>query len=205
MANKNRSIFILIGLVVSLILVLGIVFLNISDKNSTLSNKELEKDMDVEKENKANIPAIKVNENKDYPESRELGNESADKELEIEIDEYKETIENNTKDDKNTNINPITKQVKNKLPEEMEKPITEAKPIEQPKPLVEETKDKDKAPTTKEEPKQEVKGGTGEDGVVRDLKGNSLQIEGNPNGTPNEVKGSDLLPEGENMGEGDKF
>ena len=203
MADKNRKLFILIGLGICLVLVLGIVFLNISDKNTTISNKEPEKDIDIEKEDKANIPAIKVNENKDYPESRELGNESTDKELEIEIDENKETIEENTKNDKNTNINPITKQVKNKLPEEMEKPITEAKPIEQPKPLVEETKDIDKTPTTKEEPKQEVKGGTGEDGVVRDLKGNNLNW-GNPP-IVDEIKGSDLLPDGKEAGKGDKF
>lgn len=103
------------------------------------------------------------------------------------------------------NIPEISKPKKEKLPEEMEKPITQPKPKEPLKPAEKEIKDKEKPPTIKAEEKKEVKGGTGEDGVVRDLEGNALKIEGDPNAKPNEVKGSDLLPEGEKMGEGDKF
>lgn len=48
-----------------------------------------------------------------------------------------------------------------------------------------------------------VNGGTGEDGVVRDLKGNPTGLK--PATNVEEVNGSDLLDDGEVAGQGDKF
>lgn len=88
------------------------------------------------------------------------------------------------------------------LSKEMEKPITEPKPTEQPKLINEEIKDKSKPPTSREEPK-EIKGGTESNGVIRDLKGNLRGLK--PAENVEEIKGSDLLPDGKKAGEGDKF
>ena len=102
-------------------------------------------------------------------------------------------------------------------PEAMEKPKSEPKPTNPPKLADTQTTDKkdngttkvknsEKPPTYKKEEKPKVvNGGTGSDGVVRDLNGNPIHVEGDPNAKPVEVKGSDLLPEGEKAGEGDKF
>lgn len=197
MTKKGKRIVMFIGIIICIALVMGIVALNRQDKNSAIVDRPIDENMDIEKE-EVNIKPIKENESIDNTENAELNNE-----VESQNDKYKEPIME-SEDNKNK-INPISKPDKEKLPEEMEKPITEPKPEEPPKPVKEEVKDKSKPPTTKEEPKKEVKGGTGEDGVVRDLKGNPIEIEGDPNAAPNEVKGEDLLPDGKKAGEGDKF
>ena len=197
MTKKGKRIVMFIGIIICIALVMGIVALNRQDKNSAIVDRPIDENMDIEKE-EVNIKPIKENESIDNTENEELNNE-----VESQNDKDKEPIME-SEDNKNK-INPISKPDKEKLPEEMEKPITEPKPEEPPKPVKEEVKDKSKPPTTKEEPKKEVKGGTGEDGVVRDLKGNPIEIEGDPNAAPNEVKGEDLLPDGKKAGEGDKF
>lgn len=197
MTKKGKRIVMFIGIIICIALVMGIVALNRQDKNSAIVDRPIDENMDIEKE-EVNIKPIKENESIDNTE-----NEKLDNEVESQNDKDKEPIME-SEDNKNK-INPISKPDKEKLPEEMEKPITEPKPEEPPKPVKEEVKDKSKPPTTKEEPKKEVKGGTGEDGVVRDLKGNPIEIEGDPNAAPNEVKGEDLLPDGKKAGEGDKF
>ncbi|MCK9443809.1 MAG: hypothetical protein M0Q14_04650 [Tissierellaceae bacterium] len=197
MTKKGKRIVMFIGIIICIALVMGIVALNRQDKNSAIVDRPIDENMDIEKE-EVNIKPIKENESIDNTE-----NEKLDNEVESQNDRDKEPIMEN--EDNKNKINPISKPDKEKLPEEMEKPITEPKPEEPPKPVKEEVKDKSKPPTTKEEPKKEVKGGTGEDGVVRDLKGNPIEIEGDPNAAPNEVKGEDLLPDGKKAGEGDKF
>ncbi len=197
MTKKGKRIVMFIGIIICIALGMGIVALNRQDKNSAIVDRPIDENMDIEKE-EVNIKPIKENESIDNTENAELNNE-----VESQKDKDKEPIME-SEDNKNK-INPISKPDKEKLPEEMEKPITEPKPEEPPKPVKEEVKDKSKPPTTKEEPKKEVKGGTGEDGVVRDLKGNPIEIEGDPNAAPNEVKGEDLLPDGKKAGEGDKF
>ncbi len=176
-------------------LVVGIVALNKQDNDLTIMDNPVDENMDIEKE-EVNIQPIKENENIDNVEDEELDNE-----LEGQI--HKDEEVNGENEDNKNKINPISKPDKEKLPEEMEKPITEPKPKEQPKPTTKEVKDKSKPPTTKEEPKKEVKGGTGEDGVVRDLKGNPTGL--TPAENVEEIKGSDLLPDGKKAGEGDKF
>lgn len=195
MTKKGKRIVMFIGIIICIALVMGIVALNRQDKNSAIVDRPIDENMDIEKE-EVNIKPIKENESIDNTE-----NEKLDNEVESQNDRDKEPIMEN--EDNKNKINPISKPDKEKLPEEMEKPITEPKPEEPPKPVKEEVKDKSKPPTTKEEPKKEVKGGTGEDGVVRDLKGNPTGLK--PAENVEEIKGSDLLPPGEKMGEGDKF
>lgn len=197
---KNKKIIIAIMISICLVLIAGIVYLNKENKNTAISDDIEDQDMDIEKEvGKPNIPEIKPNNNTKVEEDEDIKDE-----IEKDNIENEEAIQENTEEDKNT-VPTISKPKKEKLPEEMEKPITEPKPEEPPKPVNEEIKDKAKPPTIKQENKEEVKGGTGDDGVVRDLKGNPLKIEGDPNAKPNEVKGSDLGNPNENMGEGDKF
>lgn len=202
MISKNSKLVLFIGVVICLVLVSGIVLLNKSDRKTAIS-EELEDNMDIEKE-KVNIPGIKKDEKKDKEKNNEIENDKSNNEIEVKMDENKEINEENTNSSKPNKINPITKSTKEKLPEEMEKPITEPKPINSPEPTKEEIKDKEKPPTiTKEEKPKEEKGGTGEDGVIRDLKGNPTGLK--PAENVEEIKGSDLLPDGEKMGEGDKF
>ncbi len=192
--RKNRLV-IGIMIFICVALVVGIVALNKQDNDLTIMDNSADENMDIEKE-EVNIQPIKENENIDNVEDEELDNE-----LEGQIDKDKEVnVEN---EDNKTIINTISKPNKENLPEEMQKPITEPKPKEPPKPTTKEVKDKSKPPTTKEEPKKEVKGGTDSDGVVRDLKGNPTGL--TPAENVEEIKGSDLLPPGEKMGEGDKF
>jgi FtsZ-interacting cell division protein ZipA len=195
MTKKGKRIVMFIGIIICIALVMGIVALNRQDKNSAIVDRPIDENMDIEKE-EVNIKPIKENESIDNTE-----NEKLDNEVESQNDRDKEPIMEN--EDNKNKINPISKPDKEKLPEEMEKPITEPKPEEPPKPVKEEVKDKSKPPTTKEEPKKEVKGGTGEDGVVRDLKGNPTGLK--PAENVEEIKGSDLLPDGKKAGEGDKF
>ena len=197
MTKKGKRIVMFIGIIICIALVMGIVALNRQDKNSAIVDRPIDENMDIEKE-EVNIKPIKENKSIDNTENKELDNE-------VESQNVKDKEPIMESEDNKNKINPISKPDKEKLPEEMEKPITEPKPEEPPKPAEEEVKDKSKPPTTKEEPKKEVKGGTGEDGVVRDLKGNPIEIEGDPNAAPNEVKGEDLLPDGKKAGEGDKF
>lgn len=192
--RKNRLV-IGIMIFICIALVVGIVALNKQDNDLTIMDNPVDENMDIEKE-EVNIQPIKENENIDNVEDEELDNE-----LEGQI--HKDEEVNGENEDNKNKINPISKPDKEKLPEEMEKPITEPKPKEQPKPTTKEVKDKSKPPTTKEEPKKEVKGGTGEDGVVRDLKGNPTGL--TPAENVEEIKGSDLLPDGKKAGEGDKF
>ncbi len=192
---KNNKLIIGMMIFISIALVMGIVALNKQDNDSIISDNIEDENMDIEKE-KVKIPEIKENIVIDNPENEEL-----DDEVENQNNKDKEPIKE-SEDNKNK-INPISKPDKEKLPEEMEKPITEPKPIEPPKPTTEEVKDKSKPPTTKVEPKKEVKGGTDSDGVVRDLKGNPTGLK--PAENVEEIKGSDLLPDGKNAGEGDKF
>lgn len=192
--RKNRLV-IGIMIFICIALVVGIVALNKQDNDLTIMDNPVDENMDIEKE-EVNIQPIKENENIDNVEDEELDNE-----LEGQI--HKDEEVNGENEDNKNKINPISKPDKEKLPEEMEKPITEPKPEEPPKPVKEEVKDKSKPPTTKEEPKKEVKGGTGEDGVVRDLKGNPTGL--TPAENVEEIKGSDLLPDGKKAGEGDKF
>lgn len=195
MTKKGKRIVMFIGIIICIALVMGIVALNRQDENSTIVDRPIDENMDIQKE-EVNIKPIKENESIDNTENEELDNE-----VESQNDKDKEPIME-SEDNKNK-INPISKPDKEKLPEEMEKPITEPKPEEPPKPVKEEVKDKSKPPTTKEEPKKEVKGGTGEDGVVRDLKGNPTGLK--PAENVEEIKGSDLGTPDKNMGEGDKF
>lgn len=195
MTKKGKRIVMFIGIIICIALVMGIVALNRQDKNSAIVDRPIDENMDIEKE-EVNIKPIKENESIDNTE-----NEKLDNEVESQNDRDKEPIMEN--EDNKNKINPISKPDKEKLPEEMEKPITEPKPEEPPKPVKEEVKDKSKPPTTKEEPKKEVKGGTGEDGVVRDLKGNPTGL--TPAENVEEIKGSDLLPDVKKAGEGDKF
>lgn len=197
---KSNKVGISIFVVICLVLIAGMIYSNRASKNTAISDDIEDQDMDIEKEvGKPNIPEIKPNNNTKVEEDEDIKDE-----IEKENIENEEAIQENTEEDKNT-VPTISKPKKQKLPEEMEKPITEPKPEEPPKSVNEEIKDKAKPPTIKQENKEEVKGGTGDDGVVRDLKGNPLKIEGNPNAKPNEVKGSDLLPDGKKAGEGDKF
>ncbi len=169
--------------VISLALIAGIISLNKSNKDPIIIDNSEDKNMDIEKQ-EVNIPTIKA---KDNPENNNvLGLDYDSQDMDVEI-----------------KINPITNPSQDKLPEEMEKPITEPKPTEQPKPIEEEINDKEKPPTTvKEEPK-EIKSGTDKDGVVRNLEGNPTGLK--PAENVEEIKGSDLLPEGKKAGEGDKF
>lgn len=193
----TKKIVIFIGTIICISLVAGIVLLNKSGKGPITPDNTADESLDIEKEDKkVNIPVIKVNDNIDKPEDKELENE-----IDNEDDKNKETI--GERDDNKPKVNPIAKPKKERLPEEMEKPITEPKPIEPPKPIDKEIKDKEKPPTTKKEEPEKVKGGTDSDGVVRDLKGNPTGLK--PAENVEEIKGSDLLPPGEKMGEGDKF
>lgn len=186
---KNNKAAITIMVVICLALVAGIVYLNKNNKNTAISDDIEDQITDIEKEvEKPNIPEIKANTNTKVEENKDVKDEK-----ETENIENKEAVEENKKEDKII-VPAISNPKKEKLPDEMEKPITQPKPKEPPKAVEKEIK---------QEKKEEVKGGTGEDGVVRDLKGNPTGLK--PAEKIEEIKGSDLLPEGENMGEGDKF
>lgn len=174
--------------VICIALVAGIVYLNKNNKNTAISDDIEDQIMDIEKEvEKPNIPEIKANTNTKVEENKDVKDEK-----EIENTENEETVEEN-KEDKIV-VPEISKPKKEKLPDEMEKPITQPKPKEPPKVVEKEIK---------QENEQEVKGGTGDDGVVRDLKGNPTGLK--PAEKIEEIKGSDLGNPNENMGEGDKF
>lgn len=198
--ERNRRIFIFVGILISIVLTSGIIKLNTEDKNTAISQEFEDAGQDIEKVvEKPNIPDINPMEDKQVNEEVE-DNEDKTKKLEGNIENEK--IQENKEKEK-MNISEISKPKKEKLPEEMEKPITKPKPEEPLKPIEEKIDDKSNPPTTKEEPKKEVKGVTGEDGVVRDLEGNPTGLK--PAENIKEIKGEDLLPEGENIGEGDKF
>ena len=192
---KKDKLIIGIMMLISIALIAGIVSLNKSNKDSAIQDNIEDENMDIEKE-KVRIPEIKENEVIDNPENEELDDE-VENQNDIDKEEPKKVEDNKTK------INPISKPDKVKLPEEMEKPITEPKPKEPPKPVDEKINDKSKSPTTKEEQNQDVKGGTDSDGVVKDLKGNPTGLK--PAENVEEIKGSELLPDGKKAGEGDKF
>lgn len=192
---KKDKLIIGMMIFISIALIAGIVSLNKSNKDSAIQDNIEDENMDIEKE-KVRIPEIKENEVIDNPENEEL-----DDEVENQNDIDKE--EPTKVEDNKTKINSISKPDKVKLPEEMEKPITEPKPKEPPKPVDEKINDKSKSPTTKEEQNQDVKGGTDSDGVVKDLKGNPTGLK--PAENVEEIKGSELLPDGKKAGEGDKF
>lgn len=192
---KKDKLIIGIMMLISIALIAGIVSLNKSNKDSAIQDNIEYENMDIEKE-KVRIPEIKENEVIDNPENEELDDE-VENQNDIDKEEPKKVEDNKTK------INSISKPDKVKLPEEMEKPITEPKPKEPPKPVDEKINDKSKPPTTKEEPNQDVKGGTDSDGVVKDLKGNPTGLK--PAENVEEIKGSELLPDGKKAGEGDKF
>lgn len=185
---KSNKIGISILVVISFVLIAGMIYSNRASKNTVISDDIKEQDMDIEKElEKPNIPEIKANTNTKVEENKDVKDEK-----EIKNIENDETVEEN-KEDKIV-VPEIPKPKKEKLPDEMEKPITQPKPKEPPKVVEKEIK---------QEKKEEVKGGTGDDGVVRDLKGNPTGLK--PAEKIEEIKGSDLGNPNENMGEGDKF
>ena len=185
---KNNKATITIMVVICLALVAGIVYLNKNNKNTAISDDIEDQITDIEKEaTKPNIPEIKANTNTKVEENKDVKDEK-----ETENIENEETVEEN-KEDKIV-VPEISKPKKEKLPDEMEKPITQPKPKEPPKAVEKEIK---------QEKKEEVKSGTGEDGVVRDLKGNPTGLK--PAEKIEEIKGSDLLPDDKKAGEGDKF
>lgn len=183
---KNNKIVVSALVAICLVLIVGIAYLNKDEIETVISDDIEEQNIDIEKEvENPNIPEIEPNVDKTKEENIET-----------------EAVEEKEEEDKIT-VPEISKPKEEKHPEEMEKPITQPKPKEPPKPVNEEIKDKENPPTTKQEKNEEVKGGTGDDGVVRDLKGNDLNWGKPP--VVEETKGSDLGNPDKNMGEGDKF
>lgn len=195
---KKEKMVIGVMIFLSIILVVGIIKLNLPEKQSIVA-ENLEDDMDIKEEKEDFvIPPIKAPTTKTEDANNKENPDS------IDILEYKETIEEIDGD--KVLVKPTPPPKEEKLPEAMETPKAEPKPTTPPKPIDTTTgkkddktdilKDKEKPPTTKKvEPSS--------DGVVRDLKGNPTGL--TPATNVQEVKGSDLLDEGEVAGEGDKF
>ena len=137
--ERNRRIFIFVGILLSIALIAGIIKLNTGDKNTAISEELEDIDQDIEKEvEKPNIPSINPIEDKQVNEEVE-DNEDKIKKLEGNIENEK--IQENKEKEK-MNIPEISKPKKEKLPEEMEKPITKPKPAEPLKPIEEKIDDK---------------------------------------------------------------
>lgn len=160
-------------------------------------------DKDIEKKDKKpNVPAIEKPENVEKKEDIDNKEKSIEKEVYEEIEGEK------------VPVRPVPKPQTNNLPEGMEKPnaptetstpqkSTDTEKVDKKDNETNKPKDKEKPSNPKKEEPKVVEGGTGSDGVIRDLNGNPIPIE-RGNG-PDEVKGSDLLDPGEVAGEGDKF
>ena len=193
MLNKKRVIT---GSVIALCLCIAVIFTvkNINKKEAPVVDIDKEEKVEEEKKEEVIVPPITDEEEQGQKEET-----------------VKEEVKNIDGEEVLTKSAPKPKE-KN-LPEAVQKPVKKEKPTDPPTPPVKDTTTdttaEDKHPEyPKEEKPQVVKGGTGEDGVLRDLQGNPIHVEGDPNAKPNEVKSSDLLepgdPQGE-MGQGDKF
>lgn len=200
LTKKQERMVLIVGIALIIVLSVGLVKLNLkyAQENEVADNEDIEDEsIDIEEEKKEiKVPPIE-------PPKK-------DKDVELKYKEEVKEIDGNKVLVKPT---PPPKEDE-KLPEGMEKPKTEPKPTNPPKPVNTETADKkdnkttkaknsDKPPAYKEEEKPKVvNGGTGSDGVLRDLKGNPIDW---PDAKPVEVNGSDLLDDGEVAGQGDKF
>ena len=187
MLNKKRVIT---GSVIALCLCIAIIFTvkNINKKEAPVVDIDKEEKIEEEKKEEVVVPPI-------VPDEEEQGQKE---------ETVKEEVKNIDGEEVLTKSAPKPKE-KN-LPEAVQKPVKKEKPTAPPTPPVKDTTTDTTAEHPeypKEEKPQVVKGGTGEDGVVRDLKGNDTGLRPATNIT--EVKGSDLLDPGEKMGEGDKF
>ncbi|MGJ0847792.1 hypothetical protein ACR77J_13965 [Tissierella praeacuta] len=165
-------------------------------------NEEIE-DKDIEnKDKEINIPAI------EKPKNIEKKEDIDNKEKVVEEEVYEEI------EGEKVPVRPVPKPQTNNLPEGMEKPntptetstpqkSTDTEKVDKKHNETDKPKDKEKPSNPKKEEPKVVEGGTGSDGVIRDLNGNPLNLK--PAEKIDEVKGSDLLDPGEVAGEGDKF
>lgn len=84
--ERNRRIFIYVGILISIVLTSGIIKLNTGDKNTVISEELEDIDQDIEKEvEKPNIPSINPIEDKQVNEEVE-DNEDKIKKLEGNIE-----------------------------------------------------------------------------------------------------------------------
>ena len=190
--NKKKLIA---GSIIALCLCIAVIFTvkNINKKEAPVVDIDKEEKVEEETKEEVVVPPI-------VPDEEEQGQKE---------ETVKEEVKNIDGEKVLTKSAPKPKE-KN-LPEAVQKPVKKEKPTDPPTPPVKDTT-KDTTAEHPEYPKEEkpqvVKGGTGEDGVVRDLKGNDTGLRPATNIT--EVKGSDYYEKDENgnpmiPGEGDKF
>lgn len=199
---KKEKIVIGIMLSLCIIFTIGIVILNGRDKQQPNIIEAENENIDIEEEKEELVVPPITSPKKDKDDN-------------LDKPEYKEEVKEIDGNKVLVKPTPLPKEYE-KLPEGIETPKTEPKPTNPPKPVNTETtdkkdnkidkpKDQEKPPAYKKEEKPKVvNGGTGSDGVVRDLKGNPTGLK--PATNVEEVNGSDLGEPGDpEMGQGDKF
>lgn len=186
MTKKVKGIIITISI--------SIILLSIFSITTTITNHIKEKQA-LEEQRKQAIAKWEELELKKIAIEDKLREESTAKEIEENLKRMKEQEEEKQ----------VRAEIENqKVPEVKEDvtPVVRKAPKPQitkntPKEVKQPSKTKPTTPPKKEEPKKEK-------GLV-DLNGNPIKVEGDLNAPLNIINSEDLLPEGEEMGKGDKF
>lgn len=207
MAKKQERLFTLIGIVIIIALSIGLIKYNLKlqEENKIVEAEKIEDEIvDIEEDEDFKVPPIKSPKN---TEDTKIDDTNKDKEKEDnpnypDVPEYKEEIIEKGEDKVRVKSTPAPK--KEKAPEGMKKPESKPKPEEPPK-LAEnaDTKDPEKPPTYE---KQEEESSVIEKDGKKYIKGVNEELFPIEQGDGViEIKGSDLLDDGEVAGEGDKF